>query len=228
MESNPYQSPDPLSDSRLHAESAPPRDGWKGVVAAAIVAVIFWYVPFLNFPPLIILGWATSRAWSLTARAIARATSLAAGVVLGILLISGAWAQATGPNDVHRWAGHGMVTLLYLCVGFSLGVLLHQKITRHPILAVIQSLALLLCLAVSVSASLTGYLDVEPSANPVIAEENHNRFIVLHMFLLPTILLVLLGIWHFAFWSVHEASQTANKVVGAPLNGANARADAAR
>jgi hypothetical protein len=206
---NPYESPTPTVVTRVPVELTAARGGWKLVLFATLVAAICFRIPFVNFAAIGFLGWMTSRAWPLRARVIARYFPTVAGVFLVVLLISGFARPATTLNEVHRWAGHGLVILVYLCVAFSLGVLLHQKITASPILAVVQSLALLFCLAVTLSASFTGYLDADPVPDPAIAEETHNRFIVLHLIVQPTFLAMLFAAWFFMFGAPHRLAETA-------------------
>jgi len=196
-DNNPYESPTPTSETRAPAELIAAPGSWKLVLFATLVAAVCFPVPFVNFAAISFLGWTTSRAWPRRARMIARYFPVIAGTFLTGLLISGFSRHVTSLNKIHHWAGHGLVTLVYLCVAFSLGVLFHQKITRRPILAFVQSLALLFCLAMTLSASFTGYLDVDPVPDPVIAEETHNRFVVLHLVVQPMLLATLFVAWFF-------------------------------
>ena len=200
VDSNPYQSPHSAQVVLGTGDVWPARGGWRWVLVAVLLAALLWLVPFLNFLPLVFLGWAASRAWPQAARMASCSQPLIAGAILGVLIPSGLLPDRVSTVDVHRWSGHGLLIFQYVSVPFSLGVLIHQKLMQRPVIAGLQSLMLLLCLAVSFSASFTGYLDVEPGPDPVIAKENHNRFVVLHMFLLPMILAATLTIWHFAFW----------------------------
>jgi hypothetical protein len=194
---NPYESPTPTVVTRVPVELTAAPGGWKLVFFATLVAAVCLPVPFVNFTAIGFLGWVTSRAWPQRVRVIASCLPAVAGAFLIVLLISGFSHHATSLNEIHRWMGHGLVTLVYLCVAFSLGILLHQKITRTPVLAVVQSLTLLFCLAMTLSASFTGYLDADPVPDPVVAEETHNRFVVLHLVIQPTLLATLFVAWFF-------------------------------
>ena len=55
------------------------------------------------------------------------------------------------------------------------------------------------CLLMAISASLTGYLDKDPVADPEIAEGTHHRFVVLHFFVQPAFIATMLLLWHLAF-----------------------------
>jgi len=221
VNSNPYQSPHPADVVPRAVDVQPARGGWSWVLVAVVLTALLWLVPFLNFLPLVFLGWATSRAWPHAARIACRSQPLIAGAMLGVLFTSGLLPARISTLDVHRWSGHGLLILQYLSVPFSLGVLLHRKLMQRPVIAVLQSLTLLLCLAVSFFAAFTGYLDVDPVPDQVIAQETHNRFVVLHMFLLPMILAATLTIWHFAFWSRpgHDVRVSATARGELPLNG---------
>ena len=205
---NPYESPTPTVVIPVPVELIAAPGGWKLVLFATVVVAVCLPVPFVNFAAIGFLGWMTSRAWPHRARVIARCFPVVAGVFLAVLLISGFSHHVTSLNEIHRWAGHGLVTLVYLCVAFSLGILLHQKITRRPVLAVVQSLTLLFCIAMTLSASFTGYLDAGPVPDPVIAEETHNRFVVLHLVVQPTFLAILFVAWFFMFRSPRQISET--------------------
>jgi hypothetical protein len=201
VEGNPYQSSNAVTEDSIEREGSPPANAWKWAIAAAIIAIVFWCIPLLNFPPLIFLGWATSRAWPSHSRVIARLLAIAAGACLGILLLSGLLIVNGVHNEIHHWAGHGIVMLIYPSSAFSLGVLLQQKLQRRPVAAIAQSFALLFCLALTLSTSFTGYLDVEPSSDSRIAQETHNRFMVLHLVLQPAIIAAMLAVWHLSFRS---------------------------
>lgn len=215
MTLNPYQSPEPITDEFPDSGIAPTPGGWKLVLIAGILCVGLWLFPLVNFLALVFLGWASSRAWPSVTRRTALWMPLVAGVLWAVLIATGIPPIRSSTGQVHQWCGLMIVTLLYCCVGFALGVLWRQKMARRPLLAVGQSFALLFCLAVTFSASLTGYLDRDPVPDPEIAEETHNRFVVLHMFVLPALIAMMLAIWHFAFLPPHEPQTIAQPRSGA-------------
>jgi hypothetical protein len=210
----PYESPTPKVATRVPVELTAAPGGWKLVIFATLVVAVCSPVPFANFAATGFLGWMTSRAWPQRARVIARYFSVVAGLFLTVLLVSGFSYDVTSLNEIHRWAGHGLVILVYLCVAFSLGILLHQKITGRPVLAVVQSLALLFCLAMTLSASFTGYLDADPVSDPIIAEETHNRFVVLHLVVQPTLLATLFEAWFFMFRAPRRLTEVLQQSCG--------------
>ena len=208
MYRNPYQSPSPISDPPSTVEAAPAKSGWKWVAVAAFLVVAVWCIPFANFPAFIALGWTASRAWPQRTRGLCRYMPLAAALVLGVLVITGLARLPRDPSDVHRWMGHGMIIIFYLSAAVSLGCLWHQKFSRRPILAAGQSLAILLCLAMTFSACLTGYaLGSEPVPDPEIEEGNRNRFLFLHFAMQPAFIAAMLLIWNVAFWSPRKVAQ---------------------
>jgi len=195
--SNPYQSPQPVPEESP-AVPRPARDGWKLVSIAVLVVALAWFVPLLNFVAFAFLGWATSRGWPDAARIGARAMPLVMGVILGVLVLTGLPWLHFATAEVHRWSGHAIVVLVYTCTAYALGVLIHQQLVRYPVLAVAQSLGLLISLAVLLLASMTGYLDDDPRTSAA-AHETQGRFVGLHMVVLPTAFAISLVVWHRAF-----------------------------
>jgi hypothetical protein len=200
VESNPYESPSVAAD-RDPTHSLPPKGGWKWVAISAVAVIAASPISFANLPVLIALGWTASRAWPSQTRAICRYLPIATALLLGALAISGIWRLSGNVGDFHRWTGHLLVLLMWLCVPFSLGCLWHQKARSRPILTLCQSVSLLLCMLMTLSASMTGYLDKDPVPYPEIAEETHNRFVALHFFIQPIFITSMLVVWNIAFWS---------------------------
>lgn len=99
--------------------------------------------------------------------------------------------------DMHSWVGHALGSFLWLSVPFAIGWLLERDIRRRPVRAIVRSLAPLSTLALGLLASATGYLG--PTHSAAISEETRNRFQVLHLFVLPTLLTLLLVIWRRLF-----------------------------
>jgi hypothetical protein len=128
---------------------------------------------------------------------IARTMAATLGAALGILLVSGLGNLAGPLGQVHRWTAHGLVILLWLCLPFAIVVLLVQKLRQLPFASIGQALALLFCLPVSLVTAFTGYLG--PFQNPDLDEATRNRFNVLHMVVLPSILAALFVSWFFIF-----------------------------
>jgi hypothetical protein len=128
---------------------------------------------------------------------MARTLALTLTVVLCISLLSSLGNPAGAAGQVHRWTGHLLVILVWVSVPFALVVLLIYKLGRHPFAAIGQSLFLLLSLPIALIASFTGYLG--PIRSAEIGEQASNRFYVLHMCILPSVLAVLFIGWFFIF-----------------------------
>jgi hypothetical protein len=106
----------------------------------------------------------------------------------------------SGRNDaigeLHRWNGHIFLIAAWLFAPFAIGVLWQQKFRRRPGLAIAQSLLLMMVVAAVLLASFTGYLG--PSYTNMLAEETRHRFRVLHFYVFPGAMAVLLlGWWWF-------------------------------
>ena len=156
---------------------------------------------WLLLPVIIGLGWVASRTHEARARKAARCLALIAGALLVLLGISGLLRGGGLLADIHRWTGHAVVIVLWLGVPFAIGVTLQQDLTRRPVAAVVQVLALLLGLAIALAASMTGYLGPTNSApvDPAIDQETYNRFRVLHFVVLPGLCAALMVQWWWYF-----------------------------
>jgi hypothetical protein len=108
-------------------------------------------------------------------------------------LIPGLAYEPGMPMEIHRWTGDGLVIFLWLGVPFAGVIVLHQKLARKTVIAVVQTLVVVTAL---VFASFTGYLG--PLRNLDNLEETNQRLVVLHEVVLPTMLSLLLVTWLFA------------------------------
>jgi hypothetical protein len=103
-------------------------------------------------------------------------------------------------NVVHRWTGHIFVIEVYLAALFAIGVVLGRDFRRRPAAAIAAVLFLLSVLGFGLLNAFTGYL--KPSENELHQpwyEETLNRFFVLHMIALPTLLVVFAIAWWWLF-----------------------------
>lgn len=127
-----------------------------------------------------------------------------AALLLGfllLLLVTGLPHASDLLAYVHRWTGHVLVILLWICVPFAVLALAIGKLWRFPLTTIGQGFVLLLAIPVMLLASFTGYLG--PSYDPLMNEETRIRFLVLHCFILPALLTCLLVAWFFIFRSGH-------------------------
>jgi hypothetical protein len=164
----------------------------------------------LIFPILIAAGWVCSHNRPNVTRIVARCVALLAGVSLGMIAISGQLRSLPAVADFHKWMGRGMLIVQWLGIPFAAGVILRQQIRSHMVVAIGYSLALVCTLVVSFLASITGYLG--PLNNPETTEETRNRFVILHMFVLPAMLAILRCVWFFALRPLTESSPEKSKV----------------
>lgn len=166
---------------------------------------------------LIVTGWAVSRASLSLARTIARASIIAAVIVLAVLFASGVAYESRASAEIHRWSAHGLVILVWTSVPFCLGALWHQKLARRPIATVFQTVQLLFTMVAALVGSFTGYLG--PLRNPDVDAETHNRFTTLHIVALPIVLLANLMIWYVAFREVPAKEAKTSPADSQPRSG---------
>lgn len=149
----------------------------------------------LSFPAVALIGWLVSCRNSELARKSGRALPVVlVGIFLGVA-ISGWMARGPAVSSVHKWTGHGLVIAVWLFVPFSAGVALQRHIPPRPRIAITQLIVVLLLLGAVLLSAFTGYL--APSDTEDVARETRHRFIVLHLFALPSLIAILLCIWHW-------------------------------
>ena len=118
------------------------------------------------------------------------------------MLIAVVWGGVQRLHQDAGWhgrLGHIMFSILYQSVAFSLGCLWKLKVRLRPSATIAQSIALVLCLAMTLSATITGYAKTDLPAEYPFADENHNRFVALHIYGQPVFIAMMLAIWNFAF-----------------------------
>jgi cytochrome bd-type quinol oxidase subunit 2 len=161
-----------------------------------------------SFPVLMGAGWLAAHLSPELSRLLARGIGLLAAILLTLLCGSGVlslFGVPVGvPDELHRWTGHGLVIIVWQGVPFSMGVLLRRQIRRSPLTAILQTLALLICLFATLFASFSGYLNIPPDSPS--NTETHGRFTVLHLFVSPTLLAFLLFVWIWSFRRVTNLS----------------------
>ena len=130
-----------------------------------------------------------------------RMAALLIGCLL-LLLVTGLPHGSDLLAYVHRWTGHVLLILLWICIPFAVVALSIAKLWRFPLTTFGQGIVLLLVIPVMLTTSFTGYLG--PSYDASMNEETRVRFLVLHCFILPTLLTSLLVAWFFIFRSRHS------------------------
>ena len=154
-------------------------------------------VRLLLFPAIVVAAWLLSRRHSELARKSARLIPGLLALILAFMAVTGWVRSQDAVAMVHRWVGHAFLIAAWLSVPFAIGVLLQQQLSRRPVFAIAVSLELLLLLGLVVAASITGYLG--PSHQDEFSDERHNRFVVLHLCLLPGAGFLLLATWFWTF-----------------------------
>jgi cytochrome bd-type quinol oxidase subunit 2 len=121
---------------------------------------------------------------------------IVAAIFLAMALTGLARSQPTA-YSIHKWSGHALVIAVCSFVPFSAGVGLQRNIRRRPGFAIAQTIVLLSLLALVLLASFTGYLG--PSHVEDVSESTRNRFTILHLFALPSLIAILLTAWYWLF-----------------------------
>jgi hypothetical protein len=144
------------------------------------------------------LGFLTSRRHRSLADAITCGLGFICLAIAIVIALSGILHEPPFMKSLHRWGGHGLVIALWCSWMFALGVSAEQTKSRGVGILLARLLVITLALLLGLFASFTGYLG--PAHDPELGRDSHNRFIVLHMFIVPTLLAILLGLWCKLFW----------------------------
>lgn len=146
------------------------------------------------------LGFLLSRRHRSLADAITCGLGFFCLAIAIVIALSGILHGPPFMKSLHRWGGHGLVIALWCFWIFALGVSGEQTKSRGAGILLARITVITLALLLGLLASFTGYLG--PAHDPEIGRDmdTYNRFIVLHMFIVPTLLAILLGLWCKLFW----------------------------
>ena len=116
------------------------------------------------------------------------------GALVGAEIVSGLVRHANDEPLLlagHRWAGHLLVILAWAIMGASLAIVIrHFRSARGT--AILFCLVSIAAFAFTMLGSFTGYLrPFAPDADP----ETQNRFFLLHAFVPPIILAIIVPFW---------------------------------
>lgn len=164
---------------------------------------------WLLLPAIIVAAWAVSKAHPERVRIVARGLPVVVAALLVLLAISGLVRHGGVLAEIHRWMAHVFFIVWWLGVPFGIGILLQQDFGKHPVAAIVQAIALLMGLAIVLVASMTGYLGPAnlPPVDPAVGEETYNRFLVLHLVVLPGLCAALTVQWWWYFRPVANAKE---------------------
>ncbi|QDU94538.1 hypothetical protein [Lignipirellula cremea] len=166
----------------------------------------------LLIPLLLAMGWFLSAGLGAPLSRVVGMLPVVATSVFLATLISGITRTPSEGSSVHGLCGHLMLIVLWLLVPFSIGVAVQRNIFRRPGLAMLQSLVLLALLGLTLLTTFTGYL--WPGLADALQEERRHRWIVLHLFVLPVLLAVLIAAWYWLFLpTVPVATEASEKGV---------------
>lgn len=157
----------------------------------------------LLVPTLLVLGWILARRcqWGPVIQRIATG-----GVVAGVLvlLVSGLLIDVHSVvHATHRWTAHLLVIWMWTFGLLSIGARYGEGWGDW------KFELLIVCLGGSLLVtSFTGYLGPRTAAEygEELLEETKNRFIVLHMFVLPGVVGALATCWTYLAWARERRS----------------------
>lgn len=161
-------------------------------------------LPWLWLPCVATVGWFVARRDAEFADRTCRQFAMITSGILAVAVLSGVAGTFAGADLVHRWTSPVLIVLLWQAAPFSAGVLLRREFFDRPVLASVKGGALLALFGVTWLASLTGYLG--PSNHEAPMEETRNRFVVLHLWVLPALAAMLHGGW---FWILRREATRA-------------------
>gem|GEM_PF-6118476 len=122
--------------------------------------------------------------------------------LLVVLAIS---AMVEDLSEVHRWTAHYYLIYLWLAVPIASAILLYQKVFDRPLAAFSQCVVLGSLIAIALLAGFTGYL---PAQINDLSSETYRRFVLLHGFILPGLLVFGQCLW---LWFAWPCGQTLSK-----------------
>jgi hypothetical protein len=154
-------------------------------------------VRLLLFPLIAVVAWLLSSRNGESARKAVRVLSVIVAAIFLVTALTGLARSQPTASSIHKWSGHASVIAVWLFVPFSVGVGLQRNIRHRPGFAVAQTIVLLSSLALVLLASFTGYL--APSHVEDVSEATRNRFTILHLFALPSLIALLLTVWYWLF-----------------------------
>jgi len=135
------------------------------------------------------------------ARRLATVGGMTLLALLAGLLITGSHSLDAPPRETHRWLAHAMVVVAWIASWFSLGVLIARGRDGSWPRFACKAMLLLLPLGLVVLNSFTGYLlpRDQSSSERLVSGDTLNRFIVLHMIAVPSLIALSLVGWCNAF-----------------------------
>src|SRR5262245_58094953 len=115
------------------------------------------------------------------------------------LVVSGLLAENPWFHGIHRWSAHGLVIYAWLVVPVAIAARYGEGKGTWKIVALLVFVVLGL-----LHTSFTGYLGPMSAAEygEQLSEETKNRFMVIHMFLQPAILIAMATIWMWLAWRI--------------------------
>jgi hypothetical protein len=158
---------------------------------------MFQLAGLLVFSALVAVGWIAALRAPELARKAARWQFALLAIGIALLSASGVQHGVEFIGPIHRWGGQLLTAGASLVIAFGAGVLL--KLGQSRWARAVQIFATLLLQGAILLVAISGYLGPshQDPQHPAYAE-THNRFIVLHTILLPTISFMLAAeLWWF-------------------------------
>jgi hypothetical protein len=150
--------------------------------------------------PLLVFGgyqWAANCPTA--ARRAAQAAAAISATMLTSVVLSGVWRPSPEVVAYHHWGAHGLIILDWLLVFPAIGIAARLSFPRQPWQGARRILVLALVLGLTFLTALTGYLGPSHDEERLRVEETQNRFAVLHLSTLPSIVVALTFVWFWTF-----------------------------
>jgi hypothetical protein len=144
------------------------------------------------------LGAVVSRRNRELANSIVCAVGVFCLAIWCIVIVTGIWRSDPLTNLIHGKAAHGIVIAIWLGGFFAFGVGIQQSQARGIPFSLARVAILVFVLLVGIVGSFTGYMG--PTRDPEQPIDSYHRFVVLHQFVLSTLLFILLSLWVRMFW----------------------------
>jgi hypothetical protein len=160
---------------------------------------------YLVVPVIVVVGWFLGTRFREFAHYFSRSLLIFLTTFLIAVGVVG-YLQIDAPDSVHRILGHLLVIAAYLIVPFVIGVRIAKFKETGPTKLFVLIAVLLALLMVIGAESFTGYLGpTSPSPTPdeSVNAETSKRFVVLHLYFLPTLIAAMLGA---SFWLTRQGA----------------------
>lgn len=159
-------------------------------------------------------GWLLSRAKPVFARQLSCIQLYAALATILVLLVTGVMRNDGRWGEAHRWTGHSLLIGMWLSGPLIIAGILQREWRQRPLVAIGNAVVWGALILLIFSATVTGYLGPsyqlwdDPNVAEQLREATNNRFRVLHLYILPATIIVLMLWSRRMLQSRHQENET--------------------